>query len=298
MPRAHRYSGGMTALRAHLSRFGNAAQTHELVALGVAPHALTAAVRAKEIQRLRRGWYALPELDSSIAAAIRVGGRLACVSAAKYYGWATPQEHGLHVCVAENAARLRRPVDPETGRPTAATVIHWRSPRPLDRRERLVTDRLETVGHLAACLDPESVVAALDSFLYTDPVGSRDLDNWLLGLPDFVTAHLPSRNPLCQSYLESVGRIRLERAGITGRHQVEIPEVGRVDLLIGDRLVIEWDGGTHRTAEQQDEDCRRDARLATMGYRVLRFSYNLVMYEWHVVISAIEAVLAEIARQR
>jgi very-short-patch-repair endonuclease len=157
-----------------------------------------------------------------------------------------------------------------------------------------VTDRFETVTHLVECLDPEFAVAALDSFLHTDPVRSRHLEAWLGSLPERLLVGLPSRSAQCESFLESVGRIRLERAGITGEHQVEFPGVGRVDLVIDHRLVIEWDGGTHRTAEQQDEDCRRDALLATMGYRTLRFSYHLVMDEWHIVIAAVRAALDEV----
>lgn len=91
-----------------------------------------------------------------------------------------------------------------------------------------------------------------------------------------------------------MGRIRLAAVGIRGAHQVEFPGIGRVDLVIDDRVVVEWDGGHHRTAEQQSEDCRRDAYLATLGYRVLRFSYHLVMNEWFVVVAAIRAALDEV----
>lgn len=272
-------------------RLGGVAETRELIALGVEPHSLTSAVRRGDLLRVRRGWYSLPDTNPELRQAIRVGGRLACVSAAAHYGWSTPERHGLHVCVPENGSRLRSPsgID-EAAAP--ALVVHWTSPLPAAERPRLVTSRFETVTQIVGCLAPEFAIAALDSFLRDDPVGSRDLENWLSSLPAWLVRELPARNALCHSFLETIGRVRLEQAGITGEHQVDFPGIGRVDLVIGGRLVIEWDGGTHRTAAQQDEDCRRDALLATMGYRTLRFSYHLVMDEWHVVLAAVRAALA------
>lgn len=284
----------MASLSRHVRHLGGAAATRELIELGFGPRRLAIAVRSGELVRVRRGWYAVPEIDPALRTAIRVGGRLACVSAAAHHGWSTPEQHGVHVSVAENAGRLRRKHHVATSGDTRSVVVHWGSPRPRDDRSRLVTDRFETVMHLVECVEAEVAVAILDSFLHREPLLSRQLEAWLSELPTHVLARLPSRNALCHSYLESIGRIRLERAGLTGEHQVEIPGVGRVDMVIDGRLVIEWDGGTHRTAEQQHEDCRRDALLATMGYRTLRFSYRLVMDEWYIVIAAVRAALDEV----
>lgn len=284
----------MASLRRHVRRLGGAAATRELVELGFGPRRLAAALRSGELVRIRRGWYAVPEIDSALRTAIHVGGRLACVSAAAHYGWSTPEQHGVHVCVAENAGRMRRRHAAATSDGTRSVEVHWGSPRARGDRVRLVTDRFETVMHLAECLEPEVAVAILDSFLHREPLPARELETWLRELPPHVLGRLPSRNALCESYLESIGRIRLERAGLTGEHQVEIPGVGRVDLVIDGRIVIEWDGGTHRTAEQQHEDCRRDALLATLGYRTLRFSYRLVMDEWYIVVAAVRAALDEV----
>lgn len=276
-----------------LRRLDGAATTAELRDRGIRGAQLTAAVHAGDVVRIRRGWYALHDTDPALRAAIRVGGRLACVSAAAHYGWATPARHGLHVAVAENASRLR-PAPAEFALPEP--VLHWGSDRPSNERQRLITDRFETVRHLVECLSPEHAVAALDSFLHDEPSLSGELEHWLSGLPAAVLARLPERNGLCHSFLETIGRIRLAAHGIEGCHQVEFPGIGRVDLVIDDRIVIEWDGGTHRTAEQQDADCRRDAYLTALGYRVLRFSYRLVMDEWFVVIAAIRAAIDRVER--
>jgi very-short-patch-repair endonuclease len=294
MPRRDPYPLTMPSLPTHVRRLGGVAETRELTELGFDPRHLAAAVHSGDLLRIRRGWYATPDIDPALRTAIRIGGRLACVSAAARHGWAVPEQHGVHVCVAENAARMHRRRDAATSAATWPVEVHWGSARRRDLRNRLVTDRYETVMHLVGCLEPEVAVAILDSFLHREPVLSRELETWLGELPAHVRARLPTRNALCHSYLESIGRIRLEGAGLTGEHQVDIPGVGRVDMVIDGRVVIEWDGGTHRTADQQHEDCRRDALLTTMGYRTLRFSYRLVMDEWYLVIAAVRAALDEV----
>lgn len=162
----------------YMRRLGGVAETRELLRRGIEPHALTSAVRRGDLIRVRRGWYSLPETDLALQQAIRVGGRLACVSAAAHYGWATPEHHGLHVCVAENSSRLRAPSGSGN-----AVVVHWTSPLAPADRPRLVTDRFETVAQIVRCPPPEFAIAALDSFLHDDPVGSRDLEAWLSSLP-------------------------------------------------------------------------------------------------------------------
>lgn len=68
-----------------------------------------------------------------------------------------------------------------------------------------------------------------------------------------------------------------------------------VDFLIGDRLVVQLDGFEHHSspaARRRDMDA--DARLTLLGYTVLRFDYQQVMFEWERV----EAVLATAMAQQ
>ncbi|UOE43996.1 DUF559 domain-containing protein [Agromyces larvae] len=278
-------ASGFLPLIRHLASLDGVATTAELRARGIPGRTLSAAVHHGVALRVRRGWYALPDTDASLRDAVRVGGRLACVSAAAYHGWATPERHGLHVVVHENAARLRRDAPRDL-------IVHWASPVDRPSRTRLVTDEFETAVQVAHCVAPEFAVAALDSFLAADPRRVDQVEAWVAALPPYVAEALPRREPLCHSFLESIGRVRLERAGIRGEHQVEIAGIGRVDLVLDGRVVIEWDGRTHLDPEQYDVDRRRDALLTSMGYQVLRFNYRLVMEEWHVVIAAVRTALA------
>jgi very-short-patch-repair endonuclease len=66
----------------------------------------------------------------------------------------------------------------------------------------------------------------------------------------------------------------------------------RVDLLIGERLVIQIDGATH-TGAQRTSDIAHDAQLMLRGYHVLRFSYEQVMERWHDVQAVIMEAVAQ-----
>ncbi len=53
----------------------------------------------------------------------------------------------------------------------------------------------------------------------------------------------------------------------------------RVDFLIGERLVLQIDGGHHVDA-QRIKDNRHDAELRMCGYTVIRVGYAQVMHHW------------------
>ena len=107
-----------------ITRLGGVATTAELYRHGDTQSMLYWSERYGSIIRVRAGIYCLPSLDGEAVRALRVGGRLGCVSALAYHGVVPPPEK-LHVAVAANTPRLR---DPDTGKPGRSpdtTVIHW-----------------------------------------------------------------------------------------------------------------------------------------------------------------------------
>jgi very-short-patch-repair endonuclease len=86
----------------------------------------------------------------------------------------------------------------------------------------------------------------------------------------------------------------LAQAGLARCFRRQVPLAGRyiVDLLApAARLVVEVDGAYH--GQRRAADCRRDAVLSRLGYRVLRVEASLV--EQHVeeaVARVAEALLA------
>jgi len=77
------------------------------------------------------------------------------------------------------------------------------------------------------------------------------------------------------------------------RRQVAVPGVGKVDFLIGERLVVEIDSRTfHDTPEGRVIDRRRDLVLSVAGYRCLRFGYEQVVDTMGRVIAAVRAAVS------
>ena len=59
------------------------------------------------------------------------------------------------------------------------------------------------------------------------------------------------------------------------------------------RLVVEVDGSQHLVAEHVQKDRTRDAKLASLGLRVLRFNSREVLRDRDAVVQAIYRALAE-----
>jgi len=94
-----------------------------------------------------------------------------------------------------------------------------------------------------------------------------------------------------ESGLESLLRWRLRRHGLRLRAQVTILAVGRVDFLIGDRLILEVDGRLGHVDGDRHKDLVRDANAALWGFSSLRFDYAMVVHDWDLVERAILAAL-------
>lgn len=97
--------------------------------------------------------------------------------------------------------------------------------------------------------------------------------------------------PLADSGLESFVRWRLCRFNLLLRAQVWI--LGHyVDLLIGDRLVLQIDGGTH-VGRQRTSDIAHDALLLLNGYHVIRVGYDQLVNNWPAVQDLILRAVAQ-----
>jgi len=86
--------------------------------------------------------------------------------------------------------------------------------------------------------------------------------------------------------------MRGRRLGVLFRRQV--PLLGRfiADFLApAERLVIEVDGGYHERTRAADD--RRERKLASAGYRVLRLDAELVLRDVHAAVKRVRAALRE-----
>lgn len=279
----------MTPLQRHIRAKGDLIKTAELHAFGVGRTGIERALADGEIQRIRQSWYANPWLPKDQARAARIGGQLACSSAAESLGLWKPLVPAFHVCVEADARALRSPSSSRTrlkGAP--GVVVHWSGIDPAGTRT------LVSVGgclaQLARCAPPEAALVVAESALNRGRIG---LDEWwaVLGrLPRAVRRHLGSASGASDSGTESLFVYRMARLGVLVQQQVAIEGVGRVDGLIGERLVVELD--SHEYHSDPTADRHRDALLSALGYRVLRFMYEQVVDSWPEVEAAVLAAIS------
>ncbi|WP_162242479.1 MULTISPECIES: endonuclease domain-containing protein [unclassified Microcella] len=81
-------------------------------------------------------------------------------------------------------------------------------------------------------------------------------------------------------------RVALRDVGLAVDVQVVIPGVGRVDLLVEGRVVVEVDGRRWHEGEQE-RDYWRDLQLARHGYIVVRVDYAHVVSRIDTVVEAV-----------
>jgi very-short-patch-repair endonuclease len=274
-------------------RKGGLAATHELLTTGWTSYQLTHAVAAGDIVRVRQGWYAVPETPEPLQQAVRVGGRLSCISGALRHGLPALASPLLHVAVARHSCRLRSK-DDKANRliyDNRGVIVHWTDDR--DSDDRMLQSPIRCVVDMIRCQRPELVIAAADAGIRLGLFTLREWRETLFALPDRLATLLGSVDARAESITESLTRVRLCGLGVQPRLQVAIAGVGRVDMVIGERLVIELDGWAyHADRDQFELDRRRDARLSARGFHVLRFSYQQVMHAWSEVKAAILAAIA------
>lgn len=277
-----------------IEKVGGLAATHELYSRGWTKRALGVAVAKGAIIRVRQGWYTLPNTPESLREGVRVGGRLGCASGARVLGLSVRASGHVHVSVAPHTARLRSKSDKQVRLATMKSpgvIVHWNDADA--DGTRFVLGVRGCLRQMSLCQSPEWVVAAVDSALRARLLTTSEWREDIRSLPRRLCRLLSRVDARAESITESVTRFRLEQLGFEPRLQVTIHGVGRVDIVLGERLVIEVDGyAYHSDPEAFEVDRRRDARLSARGYRVLRFSYKQIMQHWSEVRAAITAAVA------
>lgn len=267
------------------SSLNGVARSAELARLGVSAYSLRVAARAGAIDRVRPGLYALPSrLSAPARQALAHGGVLACVSAAAEAGlWVMPHR-GTHVWMSASGH--------EHTHSACDCVAHWDADtEPTHGRTRVGV--VHALRQLAFCLGAEPFFVAYESAMRRGVLTKRGRTTLRKSLPSSFDYLFILACSTADSGLESIMRFRLFHLGIAVEGQVQVPGVGVVDLVIGDRLIIELDGkDNHDGASKRHKDLRRDALAAALGYETLRFDYALVLYEWDLVEDAILAKLA------
>lgn len=240
---------------------------------------LRRAVASGELRLLRRSWYATDTAHPAVVDAVTGGGVCSCVTALKLHG----------VWIPELPLRVHKRARPAAHNRKARGFCR-RYGRPLVE-DGAVDDVPTALAHAARCLDEEGLVVVLDSIQHLGLMDRDQIEATLRTAPPPVQSLL-DECATAEAGTESMARFRLRRRGLRVRTQVEIPGLGRVDLLVGNRLIIEVDGEEyHYSTEQFHTDRERDLEAYRLGYLPMRFAYRHVVHEWDEREKAVLAVV-------
>lgn len=249
--------------RFNVGKFGDLAE------LGFTRTQVARELDAGTLERIRDSWYARPAADPIFKLAARIGGQITGAFGLKLWGCWTLPDTQLHVVVNHHA----RTNVPNTVRLSIS-------------RRASVTPLLQPPIECAALAinDPfEQALVALDSALHQNLVSVDELEQ-VLSSTAKGKALLRAVDGEAESGLESLVRYRLRARGVRVRTQVWPDPATRVDLLVGDKLVVECDGAKfHNGLQDRVRDYRRDQRLIALGYIPLHFAYREIVYEWKTV---------------
>ncbi|RFA16640.1 hypothetical protein B7R22_04000 [Subtercola boreus] len=290
-----------------IDRLGGVAHQTALAELGFTPVDARAAVSAGRLMRIRKSWVARTGNDSDAVAAVRVGGSLTCLSLLRARSVWCAEDGDLHVRADRNTSHFaspqsrRVPLDREVHRVKIHRTLSGLIPSP-DTRSQAAQPALRASDSVAValmqmitCQPRDHAIAAIDSALVKKLVTRHRLETMAESLTLKHREAVALSDANSESGLETKARLRLRALGIPFRSQVPIRGVGRVDLLIGDRLVIELDGRKWHSSEQAfTRDRGRNLTLHEAAYLPMRYSYAQVMYEW----DRIEAVIRGHVRRR
>lgn len=242
----------------------------QLAATGMTRGQLSSLMRSGQLRRLRRGWYALPGAEAQVVRAVLAGGALTCMSALKLSGLWVPRDGRLHVRRTNFLDQEHLPQGLISCRPLRQQSV-----------TRSVDPLILSLATAINCHDTETAVTVLDSALNKNRLLMSDLADVQATITQGKRAILDLVDPRAESGTESLTRLRLRRRNIKLRSQVEIDGVGRVDFLVGDRLVLEVDSWTyHADPATFVKDRCRDRRLAARNFCVIRLTYGDVIGGW------------------
>lgn len=164
--------------------------------------------------------------------------------------------------------------------------------------------RRASANEMLALRPDELVELALESALRNGVVTEEDLFDLLsrcgatrAGSPvlEQVLGRRPFGAPATESYFETRGVQVLRTGGLpAGRRQVVIEDrrgrhIKRVDLLVGERVIVEFDGKAFHNFEGDHEIW---SRLSAAGFTLLTFTYAQVTRRPNFVLGQVEQALS------
>lgn len=242
---------------------------------------LNALLEGGSLTRLRKGWYATARAAAPVARAVALGGTLGCLSGCEQHGIWTPNRH-LHVML-----------NPGVPRPAVTGIqVH----RLTQATHAPLAPVMDCLREAIARHDVETGLIVTESAVNLGLIGESAARDLLGSAPSAKRASWSHFMLGAGSGSETRVRLFLQQHRFKVRPQVAIPGVGRVDLLVGESLIIECDSEQHHAAgERYRMDRVRDLASGDLGYTTIRLSYDQIWYHWE---QTQRSVLAELATGR
>lgn len=278
------------------------ASRDQLLASGASSRSLTTAVRGRHLIRVRRDHYAQPGTPGPIIQAVRVGGRIGCLTALADAGIFAIDQTLTHVHLDRAASRLRHPTKPGRLLPSRGherIETHW-SPL-LDRFDgsEVSVGIRDALAQVVACQDGRYAIASLDNALFLRAISLTGLREIFASLSQHYAPLMTRVDGRAEAGQETILRLLCEDAGLHCEIQVIFAGIGRVDLVVEGLVVVEADSRlAHDGWELHVRDRNRDIDLAMLGLPSLRPAYQRTMYRPHDVLEAVLGLLAAVGHFR
>lgn len=258
------------------------ASYRQLIDAGVSRRALRAACANGSVALAAPGIYVHTDRDPRVLRAAVLHGRLTCTAGAEKLGlWVLHRDPLPHIACA-------RP------RTSSAAVIHRaRSRASVESLHPWTAPVLDVVAHALRCLPELDALVILESAVNLGQIAREDIEPMFTGRRD--ARHRRTISLLdsgSESILETVARYHLQQAGMRVRTQARITGLGRVDLLVEERVGVELHGRRfHDTPVQFEEDLRRANVAALRGLPLLQYPGRLVLHAPERMVADVQRLL-------
>jgi len=241
----------------------------QLLENGWTRHAIQGAVARGSLRRVARGWYDVGGCSADELTAAAAGGRLGCLTGLRDQGvWVAPNTHP-HI------------ITPRWSEPRGSGVHHALPRGAMWSGSAITYGVVECLRQVLRYHDVETALIVLESACNLGLVSERTVAGLIAECSARRARHLAWFDPRSESGSETRVRLFLVRRGYKVRPQAVIPGVGRVDLLVGESLIIECDSHAHHTGETNYRgDRRRDLSATADDYRVVRLTWEQCFLTW------------------
>jgi very-short-patch-repair endonuclease len=239
---------------------------NQLIDCGLSTSAISRWAFSGRLHRVHRGVYAVGHVALSLRGRWKAatlycgeGSAISHRSGVELWRMLNPNGGPIHVTVASRGGR----------RPPPGLIIH---------RYPSLQDRDVTNLHGIPVTTPQRSLIDARRMLEPGELRQAVRQAEFLDLPIDARVVIPD---------ETTSELELRFLALCRRHRLPLPEANvlvagvRVDFLWRSaRLVVETDGyAAHRGSVAFEEDRARDARLAALGYEVIRLTWRQVVHE-------------------